>query len=199
MKKTVLMLLLDQFADWEAAYLSPWIVAMGQDQYTVKTVSLSTDPIHSMGGFTVIPDYEIASVPNDYEGLILVGGLSWRSEDAQQVIPLVKQAWERNKVLGGICDAAGFLGTIGILNQVQHTCNDLDDLKQWAGAAYTGEEHHLLQQAVRDGKIVTANGTAPLEFAKEVILALGLVPEEYVEGWYDFYKLGYHQAPMPQM
>ena len=48
-----------------------------------------------------------------------------------------------------------------------------------------------------DGNIVTANGTAPLEFAKEAMLALNIAPENAVTACYDFYKLGCYAAPMP--
>lgn len=45
MKKTVLFVILNQYADWEAAYLSSFILALGQDKYTVKTVSLTKDHV----------------------------------------------------------------------------------------------------------------------------------------------------------
>ena len=196
MKKVVLFVILDQYADWEAAYLSSWILALGQDQYAVKTVSLTKDPIQSLGGFTVLPDYDIQSAPIDFEGLILIGGMSWQNENAKQVQVLVQTALHNGKVLAAICDASSFLGTIGALNHVNHTSNGLDDLKQWAGEAYTGEERYIMEQAVRDNKIVTANGTATLEFAKEVLLALEIAPEDTVLEWYNFDKLGYYQAPM---
>ena len=68
--------------------------------------------------------------------------------------------------MGGICDASAFFGTVGVLNNVVHTSNDLNDLKQWAGTIYTGETKYIARQAVRDRNVITANGTAPLEFAK---------------------------------
>ncbi|RGY99440.1 DJ-1/PfpI family protein [Clostridium sp. AM58-1XD] len=197
MKKTVLFLILDQYADWEAAYLSALLAALGQDRFSAKTVSLTTDSVRSIGGFTVLPDYDIQSAPKDFEGLILVGGMSWRKEEARQVEPLVQAALDRKKVLAGICDASGFLGTMGVLNHIRHTANDLNDLKQWAKEAYTGEEHYVMQPAVRDGNIVTANGTAPLEFAREVLTALEAAPEINIMEWYNFHKYGFYEAPMP--
>ncbi|KLU63769.1 putative protease YdeA [Desulfosporosinus acididurans] len=199
MKKIVLFVILDKYADWEAAYLSSLILSLGQGEYSVKTVSLTTDIIQSIGGFTVLPDYDIQSAPTDFEGLILIGGMSWRNEAAQQVKPLVQNALNNRKVLGGICDASAFLGTIGVLNNVNHTSNDLNDLKQWAGDAYTGEEKYIMQQAVRDNNIITANGTASLEFAKEVTIALGVASENRILEFYNFHKLGYYEAPMPSM
>ncbi|MBZ9633724.1 type 1 glutamine amidotransferase family protein [Clostridium sp. FP1] len=199
MKKTVLFVILDKYADWEAAYVSSLILALGQEVYSIKTVSLTKDSIKSLGGFTVIPDYDIKSAPTDFEGLVLIGGMSWRTEEAQQVKPLVENALNNKKVLGGICDASVFLGEMGILNNVKHTSNDLNDLKQWAGDSYMGEEKYMMQPAVSDNNIITANGTAPLEFAKEVMIALEVAPEKSILEWYNFYKYGCYEAPMPHM
>ncbi|WP_050697663.1 type 1 glutamine amidotransferase family protein [Anaeromassilibacillus senegalensis] len=198
MKKSILFMVLDQYADWEAAYLSSALYMLGQGKYEVKTVSLTQKPVRSIGGFHVLPDLAIDSVPADYEALILIGGMSWRNEAARKVKPVVEQCLAAGKVLGGICDAAAFLGTIGVLNDVHHTSNDLNDLKQWAGAAYTGEKNYVMKQAVSDHNIITANGTASLEFAKEVLLALQAAPENKITEWYQFHKLGCYEAAMPE-
>lgn len=197
--KTILFLLLDQWADWEAAYLSSAIKMLGQNEYSNKIVSITKEPVESIGGFCVVPDYDVRSVPADYDALILIGGMSWRREAAKQIKPLVDKCIADGKVLGGICDASGFLGTIGALNNVRHTSNDLNDLKAWAGKAYTNEENYIMEQAVSDNKIITANGTAALEFAREVLLTLKAASEEKITEWYNFHKLGYYNAPMPKM
>lgn len=198
MTKQILFVILDQYADWEGAYLSSAIYMLGDGKYSVKTVSLNKEPVQSIGGFRALPDYDIDSVPDDYEALILVGGLAWRTEEAKEIERLVRKAQADKKIIGGICDASAFLGTIGVLNEVQHTSNDLDNLKQWAGDAYTGEDHYLLQQAVRDRNVVTANGTAALEFGREVLLALNAAPVNKIMEWYHFHKLGYYDAPLPE-
>ena len=89
--------------------------------------------------------------------------------------------------------------SVGALNDVLHTSNDMNDLKQWAGSVYTGETKYIAKQSVRDKNIITANGTAPMEFAKEILLALNVASEEKVLEWYNFHKLGYYTASMPKM
>ena len=199
MKKIILFVILQQYADWEAAYLSSALSMLGQGKYEIKTVSASRDAVQSIGGFKVMPDYDTASVPKDYEALILIGGMTWRSENTQQIKELAVDCAGSGKLLGGICDAAGFLGTAGVLNDVAHTGNDLNDIRQWAGDAYTGGANFIPKQAVRDKNIVTANGTAPLEFAKEILLGLHAAEEEAIWDWYNFHKLGFYTAPMPKM
>lgn len=199
MKKVVLFIILDQYADWEAAYLSSAISMLGQGLFDIKTVSLTKDLVQSIGGFRVLPDYDIKSVPEAYEALILIGGMTWRNEQSRQIKRLVYDCLEKGRVLGGICDASAFLGTIGVLDNVNHTSNNLSDLKQWANSVYNGETKYIARQAVRDKNIVTANGTAALEFAKEILIALNAASEEKITEWYNFHKLGFYNAPLPKM
>lgn len=190
MSKVVLFVILDQFADWEGAYLSVALKVLGDQKYSPKTVSLSKDPVESIGGLHVIPDFDLEHVPDEFEAVILVGGMSWHTEGAKRVIPLVHLALSKNKVVGGICNGAAFLGAIGVLNNVHHTSNAVEDVKNWEDSVYTGESLDLRQQAVRDGNVVTANGTGVLEFTREVLLALNATNEKKIVDFYRFHKLG---------
>ena len=197
--KTILYFLLDQWADFEAAYLSTAVTMIGGGNFENKIVSLSTKPVKSIGGFSVLPDYDLNNVPQEYDALILIGGMSWHNEEAYQVKSLVEKTIKEGKLLGAICDACRFLGTIGVLNYGKHTANDLTELKESAGAAYINEVQFIHRQAVSDNNIVTANGTATMEFAKEVMLALQVAEEKVINAWYEFHKLGIYVAPLPEM
>ncbi|HEY2492784.1 MAG TPA: DJ-1/PfpI family protein [Paenibacillus sp.] len=203
MKKEILMVLLPLFADWEAAFTSATLNDQIQNKksaYFVKTVGITKDPIKSIGGLTVLPDYSIADVPDNYSALLLIGGMSWCTKDrkptemAQKLLPFVQSAIDKSILVGGICDASTFLGANGWLNDKMHTSNTLADLKRVAGKTYTNESNYIEHQAVQHENVVTANGTAYLEFTKEVLLALKAYPKEDVETHYDFYKSGYYEA-----
>jgi len=194
--KRVLYVVLKQWSDWELGYLTSAVTLLGNGRYENKTVSLTKAAVPSIGGIACLPDYDIASVPKDYEGLILIGGLSWHGKNVLKLRPLVEDCIKRGKVLGAICDACRFLGAVGALNGVKHTANDLNELKQYA--SYKNEAEFVRRQAVSDGNIVTANGTATLEFAEEVLRALAVSSEQAIKGWYDFYKLGFYTVPMPK-
>jgi len=194
MKEKVLFIILDQYADWEYSFLASLLQDRIQDKtspFEVKTVSLSRNPIKSIGGFTTIPDYRIENIPTDYAGVILIGGMSWRTEGAKELAPFVKKAYADDKIVGAICDATVFLGMSGLLNEKKHTSNTQEDLIAAAQENYTGSENYINAQAVRDGTLVTANGSAYLEFAREALTALNAYPAEYIESSYQFYKLGY--------
>lgn len=197
MKKEIIFILLNDFADWEGAYiatcLNQGVMPGSPVKYTVRTMSVTKDPVLSLGGFRLLPDYDISTLPEDYAGLVLIGGMSWSTPEAEQIVPLVEKAIKENKLVAGICNASVFLGKHGFLNDVKHTSNTLDYLKQCAGEQYTGEANYINKQAVRDGRIVTANGTAPLEFFREILHVLDADTPERIEATYLYYKNGFIQ------
>ncbi len=191
-EKEVLFVLLDQFSDWEAAPLASVLNELSPGR--VKTMAPTKEPIFSKGGFCVLPDYEFASYSGEFDALILIGSRAWRKEGSKVALPLVQQAVKRGKVLGAICGATVFLGMNGFLNDAAHTSNSLEDLQAASGEHYTGQSRYLVQQAVRDNTLITANGSAFLEFAREVLLSLNAAPVEEIEEWYRLLKLGQYEA-----
>lgn len=193
MNKEIIFILLDHFADWESAFIAASLnsgVEPGRACYKVKTLSVTGEPVVSIGGFRVLPDYNVNTIPEDYEGVVLVGGMSWFTPDARLVVPIVKKAIENNKLVAGICNASVFLGMHGFLDQVKHTSNTFEYLKAQAGESYNGETNYVNAQAVRDGKVVTANGTGYLEFCREILYALKADTPEKIEESYRFNKFG---------
>ena len=174
--------------------MSTAIHMLGQGRFEIKTVSLSKDAVTSIGGIQTMPDYTVETVPKDYEALLLIGGMRWREECTQRVIPLVEHCLQNGRVLGGICDAAAFLASVGVLNTVKHTGNSLSAMKEWKGTQYKGAANFQSKQAVYDKNIITANGSATLEFAREVLIALHVTEETLIEDWYVLHKLGYYNT-----
>lgn len=197
MKKTVLFLILDQYADWESANLSTALKALSNEEIDIKTVSLSHDPIKTIGGFTTLPDFDLADVSEaishglDIRGIILVGGKSWKNPETKQLLPLLEKMSANGIVMGAICGASEFLGAFGFLNTVKHTSNGLESILSWENHIYDNAGNYIDSQSVRDGNIVTANGTAALDFAKDVLDALNLFESSAIEAWYGFNKIGY--------
>ena len=150
MKKEILFVLLKDFADWEGAYIAPNLNAGvepgSESKYIVKTVSVRKEPVVSIGGFKVLPDYGIHDIPADYAGIVLIGGMSWFTPEAEAIVPLVKEAIEKKRLVAGICNASVFLGIHGFLNHVNHTSNGLDYLKEYGGAGYKGDLRGLIIQ-----------------------------------------------------
>ena len=138
-----------------------------------------------------MPDYSFDTMPEDYAALVLIGGFGWATPVADRVVPIVAKAIADGKVVGAICNAASFMAKHGFLNDLKHTGNGLEQLKLWGGDNYTNAAGYINAQAVSDKNIVTANGSATLEFAKELLLLLENDTPERIEMYYQFNKQGF--------
>ncbi|WP_303409193.1 DJ-1/PfpI family protein, partial [uncultured Duncaniella sp.] len=191
MSNEILYILLPDYAAHEAVYLSQAIAsdefALKQNpKYINKTVAPTFEPIKSIGGFTTLPDYSFETMPGDYAALVLIGGFGWSTPVAEQIVPIIRQAIEKGKIIGAICNGASFMAKHGFLNSVKHTGNGPEQLKLWGGDNYTNPDGYIHAQAIKDKNIVTANGSAALEFAKELLLLLENDSPERVEMYYQF-------------
>lgn len=197
MNNEILYLLLPDYAAHETVYLSQAIACDEQaiktnPKYVNKIVAPTLEPVRSCSGFKTLPDYSFDTMPDDYAALILIGGFGWSdTEMTAPVVPMVRQAIQTGKIVGGICNAASFLARHGFLNDIRHTGNGIEQLKLWGGEHYTNQAMYVHKQAVSDHRIVTANGSAPLEFARELLLLLENDTPERIEMYYQFYKQGF--------
>ncbi|WP_303660757.1 DJ-1/PfpI family protein, partial [uncultured Duncaniella sp.] len=109
MSNEILYILLPDYAAHEAVYLSQAIAsdefALKQNpKYINKTVAPTFEPIKSIGGFTTLPDYSFETMPGDYAALVLIGGFGWSTPVAEQIVPIIRQAIEKGKIIGAICN-----------------------------------------------------------------------------------------------
>lgn len=196
MSNEILYVLLPDYAAHEAVYLSQAIASdefalKDNPKYVNKVVAPTMELVKSIGGFRTLPDYSFDTMPEDYAALVLIGGFGWATPIADKVVPIVSRAIEKGKVVGAICNAASFMAKHGFLNDIKHTGNGIEQLKLWGGENYTNAGGYVNAQAVSDNNIVTANGSATLEFAKELLLLLENDTPERIEMYYQFNKQGF--------
>ncbi|MDE6355457.1 MAG: DJ-1/PfpI family protein [Prevotella sp.] len=196
MSNEILYILLPDYAAHEIVFLSQAIASdefalKENPKYVNKVVAPTLEPVKSIGGFRTLPDYSFDTLPDDYAALILIGGFGWATPLAEQVESIVRDALSKGKPVGAICNAASFMAKHGFLNNVRHTGNGLEQLKLWGGENYTNTKGYVNAQAVTDSNIVTANGSATLEFAKELLLLLENDTPERIEMYYQFNKQGF--------
>lgn len=196
MNNEVLYVLLPDFAAHEMVYL---MEAISSDEaqlkpnpkYVNKVVAPTMDPITAIGGFRVLPDYSFENMPEDFAALILIGGYGWLTPAADKVAGIVRNALDKGKIVGAICNGASFMAKFGFLNSVKHTGNGLEQLKLWGVENYTNFDGYVHKQAVSYGGIVTANGSGVLDFTKELLLLLENDTPERIEMYYQFNKQGF--------
>ena len=198
--KKIIFVILDKFANWELAYLSAALgnEQLGTTQYTVLYASTDKEAKTSIGNLKALPNLSIWEIPEDISALVLIGAEgSWSNlsqEQTSQLLTLAEKVKANDKVLGAICDSARFCAVNGLLNDVKHTTNTFDEIKD--APLYTNGENFVLttNEAVNDHKVVTAKGDSALHFAVSVLRALGDIPKENIQFFYNLHTEGFLKA-----
>lgn len=184
----ICVFLFNGFSDWEISYLTPEI----NKSEKFELVYFSTDgkPVTSMGGLHVTPTTSLKELnPANISMLILPGGTAWEKGENKEIEKLTLELNEAKKSVAAICAATSFLAQLGLLNDLKHTSNDLYYLKAVA-PEYDGDSNYQNTLAETGENIITANGIAPIEFAREVFKAIGLKSDEELENWFQLFKNG---------
>ncbi|MDN2452212.1 type 1 glutamine amidotransferase family protein [Lactobacillus sp. UCMA15818] len=185
--RTAIFFILDEYADWEGAYLSS---QLNQDQeWKVKTASIKKEVI-SIGGFKTVVDYQLEQIPNNIDLLVLIGGNSWSLENNNLRV-IIKNQLKLNKPVGAICGAVDYLAKNGLLTSFKHTGNTQYLWKNFED--YQNTDDFIGKQVVRDQNLVTANGTAPMEFTQMVLKMIHFKNNTQIDKDIDLYKLGFYQ------
>ena len=189
MKSAPHLLVFDGFADWEAAYAVAELRRSGN--HRVVTIGYSGEPVVSMGGLCVLPDFDLAELdPEAIRMLILPGGDRWETEPADAALTaLLRRLAASRTPIAAICAATACVARSGILHGRKHTSNGLAYLKAQV-PDYAAEADYIDALAVRDHGLITASGLGALEFAREIFAELGVFSEEDRATWYRMFKEG---------
>ncbi|MCT3073475.1 glutamine amidotransferase [Leuconostoc citreum] len=185
--KQAVFLILDDYADWEGAHLSSMLNQA--EEWQVKTASINKE-VGSIGGFRTIVDITIDEIPENIDLLILIGGNSWAIEN-EELYYLLEKRLLNGQPVGAICGAVDYLAKKGLLNNFKHTGNSVYLWKEYTD--YNNQQNFLEKQAVRDHNLVTANGTASLDFAFETLRMINFKDTASIEKEIALQKLGFYE------
>ncbi|GEO48618.1 type 1 glutamine amidotransferase family protein [Companilactobacillus kimchii] len=185
--KTAIFFILNEYADWEGPYLSSQLNQ--NSEWTVKTASFS-DEVTSIGGFKTIIDYKIDELPEKIDLLILIGGNSWDVKN-ETLKKLISDRLKNGQPVGAICGAVDYLAGNGLLSGYKHTGNSQAIWKNYS--EYNNPDQFLPQQVVSDRNLVTANGTAALEFTKAVLKLIQFLPDKQLKPLIELYDNGFYE------
>jgi len=180
-------------SDWEIGYLiaelnSGRYFKKGLAAFEVITVGIDRSPVTTMGGITILPTISIDECQlNSTDVLILPGGNTWLESIHDPLLKKVSIALNEEIIIAAICGATVGLAKIGLLDSRKHTSNDLEYLKMFC-SHYIGDKHFQKGPAITDGNLVTASGTAPLEFAVHVLRLLDVFRPETLQAWLNLYQ-----------
>lgn len=185
--KQVIFVVLDEYADWEGAHLSSMLNQ--SNEWEVKTASVK-DEVISIGGFHTKIDLNLDQIPKNADLLVLIGGNSWNLEN-QKLKHLIGQRLINNQPVAAICGAVDYLAKNGLLNNYKHTGNAVYIWNEFHN--YTNSENFIEKQVVHDQNLVTANGTAALEFTAEVLKMVHFNDDHAIEKQVALQELGFYK------
>ena len=189
-KKMVLYVLTDQWNEWEGAYAVDVINSFA-DSYEVKTISEDGKPQRGMSGIVSMVDFDMRGF-EDWDSVALIimpGGLSWEETEYPEIEKMVSTALAKSIPVCAICGSTTFLCRKGFLNEIRHTGDSREWFLEQKSYGYMGESLYEEKQVVYDGGIMTANETAAVEFAYEIMNLLEIETQEDRDEWFDEFQL----------
>ncbi|HAE61303.1 MAG TPA: glutamine amidotransferase [Eubacteriaceae bacterium] len=192
---TIYVYVLDTLADWELGYViselnSGRFFKKDAQSISLKTVSLSKEPIHTMGGLTIVPDCLIEDmVVNETSVLLLPGANTWGDPKHGTIIEKASEFLSAGAVVGAICGATVALANAGFLNNRPHTSNGPGFLEM-VSPGYKGQSFYIDKPSVADNNLITASSTGALLWAKQIIEHLGVFQSNTLKSWYEYFNTG---------
>lgn len=192
---TVYVYALDTLADWELGYVtaelnSKRFFKKDAPDISVKTVSISKEPVKTMGGFTVVPDCSIGDIAvNEQSVLLLPGANTWNEPKHSAIIEKAGELLSAGAAVCAICGATAALANAGLLDRRQHTSNGVGYLELFS-PRYRGQSFYVDKPSVADHNLITASSTGALPWAKQIIEHLGVFQPDTLEAWYHYFSSG---------
>lgn len=193
--KKVYLYLLNEMAESEIGYIlqafsMEKLLKNGKQEFEVKTIGFNKEPIITLGGLKIIPDYSISEVDfNSATALLLPGASTWEKQENQQILEKAIECLNNNILVGAICGATLALADYGILDKFKHTSNSLEYLSFFS-KNYAGQNLYICSNSVIDKNLITANSAGSLEWAKNILNSLGVYSDKKTTAFYNYYSTG---------
>ncbi|MBD3316378.1 MAG: DJ-1 family protein [Chitinivibrionales bacterium] len=131
----------------------------------VTIAGVGTTQINGSHGITFEADTTLAEFHGEYDGIVLPGGMPGTTNlsESEDVLTLIKRAYEAGKLCAAICAAPLVFDVAGILGTHRYTCYPGVDEKI-SGGTFAPEP------VVRDKNVITSKGVGTaISFALELI------------------------------
>ena len=196
---TIYVYVLDTLADWELGHVTAELHSgrffkKDAPQVVVKTVSGAKEPIHTMGGLTVVPDCLIEEIAAEERSVLLLPGANtWNDPRHGAILAKARELLLAGGTVCAICGATAALAGVGLLDSRPHTSNGPGFLALFA-PGYKGTSYYVDEPSVADGNLITAGSTGGLMWAKQILERLGVFGEDTLESWYQYFSTGKAEA-----
>ncbi len=192
---TVYGYVMDTLADWEWGHViaelnSGRFFKKDAQRVSFQTVCNSKEPVHTMGGLTILPDCRTEDmVVQETSMLLLPGADTWSDPRHSAILKKASEFLASGATVCAICGATAALANIGLLDQRPHTSNGPGFLEM-VSPAYKGQSFYIDQPSVADHNLITAGCTGALSWAKQILERLDVFQADTLEAWYAYFSTG---------
>lgn len=192
---TIYAYVLETLADQELGYVTSELHSgrffkKDAGRVSLKTVSYSKEPIHTMGGLTIVPDCLIDDIAVSATSVLLLPGAdTWNDPKHGAIIEKASEFLSLGAMVGAICGATAALANFGLLDSRPHTSNGPGFLEMFS-PSYKGKRFYIDKPSVADNNLITASSTGALLWAKQIIEHLGVFQSNTLEAWYEYFSTG---------
>ena len=192
---TIYVYVLDTLADWELGHVTSELHSgrffkKDAGRVSLKTVSLTKEPIHTMGGLTIMPDCLVEDIAvSETSVLLLPGADTWNDSKHRAILEKAGEFLSLGATVCAICGATAALAGFGLLDNRPHTSNGPGFLEM-VSPGYKGQNFYIDKPSVADNNLITASSKGALLWAKQIIERLGVFETNTLEAWYDYFSTG---------
>ncbi len=192
---TIYVYVLDTLADWELGHVTSELHSgrffkKDAGRVSLKTVSLTKEPIHTMGGLTIMPDCLVEDIAvSETSVLLLPGADTWNDSKHRAILEKAGEFLSLGATVCAICGATAALAGFGLLDNRPHTSNGPGFLEM-VSPGYKGQNFYIDKLSVADNNLITASSTGALLWAKQIIERLGVFETNTLEAWYNYFSTG---------
>jgi len=139
--------------------------------FTVFTLTEDGEPVKSVNGLKIIPDYSIQSHPH-IDILIIPGGEGTKTVITdQRAIDWIRAAYEKAEIMMSVCSGARIPGILGLLDNIESTTHHevFGDLQRIAPLTIINKEKRFID----NGRIMTSGGiSAGIDLSLHIVKKL---------------------------
>ena len=173
----VLCFIYNDMADFELTLSTHFVGLYAKKE--IVPIAYDINVIRSAPGMCYYPAATVkeALEYTDVEGLIIPGG--WNDDQREELTELINKINNEGKLLTAICAGPQYLARAGVLEGKKYTTTLTEQVMKDRGVEDPfPRETFVPEKVVRDGNIITAVGSAFVDFAAEILDWYGVLENE---------------------
>ncbi len=168
--RKILVFIADRMADFE---INLTCHLLSRFNWEIITVAYEKSIITALSGLQYLPNSTISEISGEsgIDGIIIPGGFHF--EQRPELTELIQEYHNSGRLTAAICAGPQYLARAGLLEKAHYTTTMTRDshreLFSGSGEFPFPQDTYIESPVVRDGTVITAKGTAFIDFSVEIL------------------------------